>query len=146
MDDTATPETGPVGASDDIDDILSEIGADEPQSDATDEVVAELVKDTEEEGQPETDPEPEESATDPTDEAEEPEESSPGRAGRRPEDPDHTVKVNGEEHGSSPVRASEWLQPNRGLQGQDDGTGGRAPAGGSPKGDRRAGREAPVCE
>jgi cob(I)alamin adenosyltransferase len=102
MDDTATPETGPVGASDDIDDIVSEIGAGEPQSDATDEVVAELVKDTEEEGQPETDPEAEESATDPIDEAEEPEEAPPSE-----DDPTYTVKVNGEEQA---VPLSELLK------------------------------------
>jgi hypothetical protein len=99
MSDTATPETGPVGASDDpIDDIVNEIGADENPSDATDEIVSELVKGTEEDGQPpEEDPDAEESATDPIDDAEDPEEAPPAEVNDNAEDPIHKVKVNGEE-------------------------------------------------
>lgn len=96
MNDTATPETGPVDASDPIDDIIAEIGDDEPQADATDQVVEELVKGTEEDGQPETDPETEESATDPIETDEDPEEATP-EAETTAEDPIHKVKVNGED-------------------------------------------------
>jgi type II secretory pathway pseudopilin PulG len=97
--DTATPETGPVDASNVMESVLSELTEDKPQADATEEIVAELVKSTEDEGQPATDPETEESATDPIEPEEESEEATqeepeePAQA----EDPIHKVKVNGEE-------------------------------------------------
>src|SRR5207253_836116 len=93
MDETATPETGPVG--DSIDEIVNEIGNDEAPKDAADEVVAELLKDTEEDGQPEGDPEPEEGASEPDDDAES-QEDAPQDADDTPE-PTFKVKVNGEE-------------------------------------------------
>ena len=96
----ATPETGPVDASDPIDGIIAEIGKDETPTDATDEVVKELVKDAEEEGQPETDPEAEDSATDPIEQDEEAEEATPEEQEEESapaDDPIYKIKVNGEE-------------------------------------------------
>lgn len=97
---TATPETGPVDAPASMEDVLSEFEAGNPKADATEEVVAELVKETEDEGQADEAPDAEESATDPTDEAEEPEEETPEEPEEEApsgEDPIHKVKVNGEE-------------------------------------------------
>jgi hypothetical protein len=102
MDTTATPETGPVGASASIDDIMSEFETGESPTEAVDDIVSELVKDTEDEGEAKA-PDAEESATDPTDEAEEAEEAPPeedddAETDDTPaEDPVHKVKVNGEE-------------------------------------------------
>ena len=99
--DTATPETGPVDASaSPMDEVLSELTQDKPKIDAAEEVVAELVKSTEDDGQPEGDPETEESATDPTDDAEEAEEApqdEPEEDQTPTDDPAYKVKVNGEE-------------------------------------------------
>lgn len=103
MDTTATPETGPVGASASIDDVLSEFeSGSEAPSEAIDEVVSELVKDTEDEGEAKA-PDAEESATDPIEKDEEPEDDTPEddeaeETDDTPtEDPVHKVKVNGEE-------------------------------------------------
>jgi hypothetical protein len=96
--DTATPETGPVDAPASIDSVLAEMESGAPPTDAADEVVAELVKETEDEADPEKDAEAEESATDPTDEAKEAEKATQDEPETEPtEDPIHKVKVNGEE-------------------------------------------------
>jgi hypothetical protein len=97
---TATPETGPVDApASTMEDVLSELETGKPQADATEEVVAELVKDTEDEGDSEKEPDAEESATDPTDEADEAEEATQDEPDETPptDDPAYKVKVNGEE-------------------------------------------------
>jgi hypothetical protein len=97
IEDTATPETGPVDApavSDPMDEVLKELETGTPPTDAIEEVVAELT--SEDQGQAEAPPEAEE----PTDEAEEAEEATQEETEEAPEptdDPIHKVKVNGEE-------------------------------------------------
>ena len=93
MDSTATPETGPVDAPATMDSVLAEFETGNPRAEAADEVVAELVKDTEDEGQADEAPDAEESATDPTDEDDESDKAPP-----ETEDPVHKVKINGEDH------------------------------------------------
>jgi hypothetical protein len=99
--DTATPETGPVDASNVMESVLAELTEDKPQADAADDVVAELVKETEDEGQAQKAPDAEESATDPIDEEEEPDADPPKddeETDAAPaDDPIVKVKVNGEE-------------------------------------------------
>lgn len=93
MDDTATPVTGPVDAPASIESIAAEIaagGGSEPE-DNLEEVTQELVNEAEGQGDSEEEPEAEDDATDPADEeANDPEEGTP-------QEPLHTVKVNGEE-------------------------------------------------
>jgi hypothetical protein len=100
MQEAATPETGPADAPASAESIAAEIEADigqgngeAPASDL-EEVTQELVNDTEgTEGQPETEPTPEEDATEPDESPEEPEEGTPEEQA----EPKYTVKVNGEE-------------------------------------------------
>jgi hypothetical protein len=105
MENTATPETGPVDAPASLDSVVAEIEAGQPQESTDDiqSVVDELVKETEGDGQAEEAPETEESATDPIEQPEEPEEEAPPEEA---EDEDETppaddpivkVKVNGED-------------------------------------------------
>ena len=92
MEDTATPETGPVDAPAPIESITAELeaGGGEAPADALEEVTQELVKDTEDGGQSEEEPDAE-AATEPAEEeAAEPEEGNP-------DEQTYTVKVNGEE-------------------------------------------------
>ena len=96
----ATPETGPVDAPASLDSVVAEFEAGETPNDAVDEIVSELVKDTEEDGDSEQEPGPEESATEPTEPDEEAEEATPeGEEDDTPpaDEPVHKVKVNGEE-------------------------------------------------
>lgn len=100
QDSTATPETGPVDASASFDSVMAEFEADTKPTDATEEVVAELVKETEDEGQADKAPGPEESATDPIEQDEESDDGTPDEDDTdapQTDDPVHKVKVNGEE-------------------------------------------------
>lgn len=98
---TATPETGPVDAPVSMDSVLAEFGAGEPKADATEEVVAELVKKTEEEGDSVTEPDTEGSATEPVEPEEESEEATPDEEPEEEtppaDEPTFKVKANGEE-------------------------------------------------
>jgi hypothetical protein len=91
IEDTATPETGPVDApavSDPMDEVLKELETGTPPTDAIEEVVAELT--SEDQGQAAAPPEAEE----PTDEAEEAEEATQEETEEAPEptdDPIHKV-------------------------------------------------------
>lgn len=84
---TATPETGPVSVEASIDDILSDIGTDTPEGDSVDEILSEMANETEDEGQPATDPEDEGAEAEPEVDAEVTEEAPQT----------YKVKVNGEE-------------------------------------------------
>ncbi len=92
VEDTATPETGPVGASD-MDSAIAEFMEGETQSPDTalEEVTRELVNEAEGKGEVEAEqaeaPATEDDATEPAEEAAEPEESTPEQT--------VTVKVNG---------------------------------------------------
>lgn len=99
QDSTATPLAGPVDASASMDSVLAELETGKPTPDAAGEVADELVKDTEAEGQPATDPETEESTTDPIETDEDPDADPPTDEDETPpaDDPIHKVKVNGEE-------------------------------------------------
>lgn len=100
IEDTATPETGPVDAPSSMESVLAEFVEGKPQADPTEEVVSELVKEAEDEGQPEGDPETEDSATDPIEPEEESEEATqdePEEEQTTTDDPAYKVKVNGEE-------------------------------------------------
>lgn len=91
MEDTATPETGPVDAPVSIESIAAEIEAGgEAPADVLDDVTQELVNEAEGEGEAEQAPETEDDATEAEVEAEEPEEGTP-------DEQTFTVKVNGEE-------------------------------------------------
>jgi hypothetical protein len=98
---TATPETGPVDAPASMDSVLAEFETGNAPTDATDDVVKELVKDTEDEGQSDKEPDAEESATDPIEPEEESEEATPDEETDEDtppaDEPVHKVKVNGEE-------------------------------------------------
>lgn len=85
---TATPDTGPVSVDESIDDILSDIGTDAPETDDVQDILSELANETEDEGQPATDPEDEGAEAEPEVEAVESEVEAPQT---------YTVKVNGEE-------------------------------------------------
>jgi hypothetical protein len=110
MEDTATPETGPVDApasDNSIESIVAEIqsgGGNEP-AEGVEAVTQELVNEAEGNGEPDEGPGTEDDATDPAEEAAEPEESPPEEseapdpfAKLVTENPDLTVKVkvNGE--------------------------------------------------
>jgi len=99
QDSTATPLAGPVDATASMEDVISEIAGGSPPPDAADEIAAELVKDTEAAGQPEEDPKPEESATDPIEPDEDPGDTPPDDEDEAPpaDDPIYKIKVNGEE-------------------------------------------------
>ena len=96
MEDTATPETGPVGTSA-MDSVLADFGADTTPSPETtlEDVTQELVNEAEGKGEPAADeaeePTTEDDATDPAEQADEPEESTPA------DEQTVTVKVNGED-------------------------------------------------
>ena len=97
-DTTATPETGPVDATATMDSVLAEFGAGgTAETEVIKDVTAELVKETEDEGQPDKGTDAEESATDPTDDDEEPDEATPDEEPKA-EESVHKVKINGEEH------------------------------------------------
>jgi hypothetical protein len=97
MEDTATPETGPVDApvsGDSVDSILAELEAgNEAPADDLDGITQELVNEAEGDGGEPSDEEPatEDDATDPVEEAQEADETAPD------EEATYTVKVNGEE-------------------------------------------------
>lgn len=95
----ATPETGPVDASAPMESVLAEFGAGEPAPDATEAVVAELVKETKDEGDSDKEPDPEESATDPIEQEEESDDDTPDEEADEPtaDEPVYRVKANGEE-------------------------------------------------
>jgi hypothetical protein len=94
MQDTATPETGPVDAPASPESIAEEIAGGETPADSVEEIAQELVNEAEGKGEANTEeaeaPETEEDATEP---AEDPELTEEGQ----PEEPKYTVKVNGEE-------------------------------------------------
>ena len=93
MEDTATPETGPVDAPEsDLDAVMAEFyEGEEGGGDDLDAVTEELVNEAEGDSDSEQEPETEDDATEPVeDEAEEPEEGTPDQQ-------TYTVKVNGEE-------------------------------------------------
>lgn len=91
MVDTATPETGPVDAPASLESVTAEFEAGgESPVDAVESVVQELVNEAEGTGNAEEAPVTEDDATDPNAEAEEAPEGTPN-------EPVHTVKVNGEE-------------------------------------------------
>ena len=96
MEDTATPETGPVDAPASAESIAAEIlsGGETEKPSALEEVTAELVNEAEGTGEAEEAPETEDDATEPAEEGEEPEESPPEEA---KDEQLVTVKVNGEE-------------------------------------------------
>lgn len=97
---TATPETGPVDAPSSMESVIAELTEGKPATDAADEVVAELVKDTEEEGDSDKEPDTEGSATDPIEPEEESEEATPDEeTDEEPpaDEPVYKVKANGEE-------------------------------------------------
>ena len=85
---TATPETGPVSVDESIDDILSDIGTDTPESDDVDNILSDIANETEDAGQPETDPEDEGAEGETEVAADESEAEAPQT---------YKVKVNGEE-------------------------------------------------
>lgn len=99
--DTATPETGPVDAPAPMDSVLAEFGMGEPPADATEEVVAELVKETKDEGDSDKEPDAEGSATDPIEPEDESDDDTPEEEtdedAALADDPAYKVKVNGEE-------------------------------------------------
>ena len=97
MDNTATPETGPVDAPVTVESILADIEA-APAPDTAEDIVAELVKETEGDGQAKA-PETEESATDPIEPDKEAPDATPETDEADPpaDDPTVKVKVNGEE-------------------------------------------------
>ena len=86
---TATPETGPVDVDASIDSILAEIETPADQNDDVDAILSELANETENEGQPATDPEDEGAEAETVVEAEESEIEAP-------QDKIYQVKVNGE--------------------------------------------------
>ncbi|WP_324807210.1 hypothetical protein SH584_11465 [Sphingomonas sp. LY29] len=97
MEDTATPETGPVDAPASIESVTAEImaGGDEGPADNLKEVTQELVNEAEGHGDSVTEPETEEDATDPAEEAADETEESPLEEAI--DEQLVTVKVNGEE-------------------------------------------------
>lgn len=91
MEDTATPETGPVDAPASLESVTAEFEAGgEAPVDALESITQELVNEAEGTGEAEQAPDTEDDATDPTDEAPEPPEGDPNEQ-------KFTVKVNGEE-------------------------------------------------
>ena len=96
MNDTATPETGPVDAPASVESVTAELlnGGGESPADNLEEVTQELVNETEGTGDSEQEPATEEDATEEAaEEAAESEEGTP----EEQEEPKYTVKVNGEE-------------------------------------------------
>ena len=91
MEDTATPETGPVDAPASLESVTAEFEAGgEAPVDVLSDITQELVNEAEGTGEAEQAPDTEDDATEPTDEAEEPPEGDPNEQ-------KFTVKVNGEE-------------------------------------------------
>lgn len=91
MEDTATPETGPVDAPASLESVTAEFEAGgEAPVDALESITQELVNEAEGTGEAEQAPDTEDDATEPTDEAKEPEAGDPNEQ-------KFTVKVNGEE-------------------------------------------------
>lgn len=97
MEDTATPETGPVDAPASAESIAAEMLAGEGgvTADNLEDVTQELVNETEGEGDSDKEPATEEDATE---EAADDEPTDEGTPDEQTDEPKYTVKVNGEEH------------------------------------------------
>ena len=105
MQDTATPETGPVDAPASLESITAEFetGGGEAPADAVEAITQELVNEAKGEGDSEQEPETEDDATEPAELEADAEEESEAEAEAEeteegtPDEPVFTVKVNGEE-------------------------------------------------
>lgn len=92
----ATPETGPADSSSSMSSVLAEFATEAPpKEDAVNDVVSELVKETEDASHAKA-PDADESATDPT-EPDDVTNDDPPEETPDPDEPKHKVKVNGEE-------------------------------------------------